>query len=601
MSNSDDAKPTVMLVGKKEPHQADDAATKSETESAHKRKHKRELTKRQTEPLELSLKIALSETEKTTLSDLLWSHANTVCTQMESYAHIDDDTETIMSTKHMPAPTQPALIMWRRIRNGMQMRFLRPRHLMAFAHNLGSSTLEGVQDSWLSLMKIAALRLAADAAEQPELALAAKFQLLATVAEHLTNVQIDRRHEGRIWKLYRATLYDLSSSACSVLGDLTSGFWTKSCYCWLEEAVTAYIQDLMPDDSFLRKAAEQFSAFSVHQQTRVALENSQCALMEENSTSAQATLPMPEKADQYMRVLESLDLALFTENKRSEYVQRYMALTTYLPLRMLPPLDELKERLEALKTEMPNFASVIQTLIGGFSLQARSTRPPVLHLKPMLIVGPPAVGKTRFVKKLAAALGAEWGMITPAGDADNRNFAGTARGFNSCHPSWAVEQIEKLKCANPILVVDEIEKAGGSSSNGILEHSLLSFLETESAKIYNDPFLGGPMDLSAISWILMANSVEGLSEPLRSRLHIVKVGPPGPEMFDTIFQNILTEISERLGIEEKLLPELPFEYVAWLKTEYAKAPDIRRLKTATERLLNAAARLEDDTYYNQVH
>lgn len=601
MTISDDSEPTDASVGTREVCQFSEDTFATENASGHKKPQNRECIQRQTEPLELSLKIKLTERDKERLSRMLVDYTSHICSTVKSdYSNVPIPQIKQPNEQEIPL-RRPTYRTWLRIKNGMQAHYLRARHFMALAYNLNSTSfIYGTEDTQI-LARIGALRLATATSEQPELAIAAKFALLADFNEYLTNAQITERRKVRIWKLYRITTHDLSILAPAVFDNISAGFWTKSLYCWLREIVSAHAYGLIPDDWLFQRAADELAIFANSRKATEGTVNAQFEAQAEGTTSKPEVTLQSNNARRYKRILKHLDLAQFGESKKQEYAQGFNNLTNYLPLTSLPSFEELKTHLESLKTEMPNFAPIIDMLSAGFALQTRSAKPPILYLRPLLIIGPPAIGKTRFVKKLAALLGASWSMMIPSGEADNRNFAGTARGFSSGHPSWAVEQIQKLNCANPILVLDEIEKAGGSSINGFLAHSLLPFLETESSKIYNDPFLGGPMDLSGISWVLMANTVDGLSEPLRSRVNIVKVRPPGPEMFGIIFQNVLTEISEDLGIDRRLLPNIPPAYVAWLKDEYSRAPDIRRLRTKAEILLNKIVSLEDNPAYNTIH
>ena len=295
-----------------------------------------------------------------------------------------------------------------------------------------------------------------------------------------------------------------------------------------------------------------------------------------------------------MRPMDFLDLAPHSDEGKRQYAEAFSVLTTRMPLAALPGYQDLVEGLSRLRAAMPNFGSVLDVLQGDFALALRSERPATLRLRPMLLIGPPAIGKTRFARELAKLLGAESSYISVAGDADNRNFAGTARGFTSAHPSWPVERMAKLPSPNPILIVDEIEKAGGSKSNGALADTILSMLEAESAKQFSDPFLGGPIDLSMISWIFLANSREGLSEPLLSRLEIFQVEPLAPEAFDSIVQAIIADIAQSRKVEPSQMPALPELFLAELKTAYVRRRDLRRVRITLEKAFGILARYDNE-------
>jgi ATP-dependent Lon protease len=93
--------------------------------------------------------------------------------------------------------------------------------------------------------------------------------------------------------------------------------------------------------------------------------------------------------------------------------------------------------------------------------------------------------------------------------------------------------MRRTRCANPVLLVDEVDKARGSE-NGDIMATLLGMLEPETARAWFDSCLLAPVDLSQISWVLTANTILTLQRPLLSCLRVITVGYPAPETFDRI-------------------------------------------------------------------
>src|SRR5690606_4634128 len=125
---------------------------------------------------------------------------------------------------------------------------------------------------------------------------------------------------------------------------------------------------------------------------------------------------------------------------------------------------------------------------------------------------------------------------------DNRDLQGTARAWSTAEPSAALRAIKDGGIANPLILVDEIEKAGASRHNGRIVDTLLSLLEAETARAWYDECLCVAADLTAINWIVTANTLAGIPEPLRNRLTIVQVGHPGAADFNAILGGIRQEI-----------------------------------------------------------
>ena len=123
------------------------------------------------------------------------------------------------------------------------------------------------------------------------------------------------------------------------------------------------------------------------------------------------------------------------------------------------------------------------------------------------MVGAPGGGKSRFARRLAEVLGLSiW--RTDASRSDGAAFGGTARRWSSaevCHPFLAIAQ---GKIANPMVLLDELEKAGTGSDYGRLSDCLLGFLEPETNSRYPDPALQVTLDLSHVCFVATVNSTD---------------------------------------------------------------------------------------------
>lgn len=233
----------------------------------------------------------------------------------------------------------------------------------------------------------------------------------------------------------------------------------------------------------------------------------------------------------------------------------------------------------ALELEFPWMQSATDRLVDDLRL-LRSTGTPWSRFRPVLLVGRPGTGKTRFARRLAKLLGTGFQEVSAAGSTDNRLLAGTARGWHGAQPALPLIAMLRSETANPVCLIDEIEKAGGSGRNGDMRATLLAMLEQETAKSWFDECLLSSCDLSQVSWILTANSIEGLTAPLLSRLMVVDVEGPGPEHFDALFSNILLDLCHELGVTRRQLPELHPDAIEALREHFTRTRSARRLKSA---------------------
>jgi len=230
-------------------------------------------------------------------------------------------------------------------------------------------------------------------------------------------------------------------------------------------------------------------------------------------------------------------------------LMKYEALREPIRLAKLPNQLRLQGIKTALLEEFPWAQRVIDAALEDlFARSAHgSTR---MGMAPLLLVGEPGVGKTRFAHRLATCLKIPSGVVNMAGMSDAKVLKGTSRGWATGRPSRVVELIYLQKCANPIVILDEVDKGQnhGTNNGGVPHDALLDLLETGNAKRYSDSFLMTEVDLSHAMYVLTSNSLLRLSVPLLSRLKIVFFPAPGAEHTGAILKGLLLDIETQWGL-----------------------------------------------------
>ena len=276
----------------------------------------------------------------------------------------------------------------------------------------------------------------------------------------------------------------------------------------------------------------------------------------------------------FLQVLDSVGEGHGHEGKK--VAERYQALLRPLPLAGFASSIELLDL--ALKSEFPWFEELIDAVCGTLRLRSMAGEP-WFRLSPILIVGPPGCGKSRFAQRLGDLSGAGSALVSVAGASDNRMLAGTARGYATAQPSFPLIAIERHRTANPVLVVDEIEKAGGSARNGHVQATLLNFLEPGTAQSYFDECLLGQARLAQVSWIALANSLDHISEPLLNRFEVFRVGGPKPDHFESVIASLRRDIAMDLGLEPDLLPAFSARERRLYREAFEKGVSVRKLRS----------------------
>ncbi|MFB9224186.1 AAA family ATPase [Paracoccus cavernae] len=144
-----------------------------------------------------------------------------------------------------------------------------------------------------------------------------------------------------------------------------------------------------------------------------------------------------------------------------------------------------------------------------------------LRLPPLLLDGPPGIGKSHWSRRLGAFLMLPTTVVEATSESASFGLTGSQRGWGNAQPGRLIETILRNLVANPLVVIDELEKAGTvTSSKGHsygLADSLLPLLETLTSRRWKCPYYDIRFDVSCVNYVLTCNDYRRLPEPLLSR------------------------------------------------------------------------------------
>ena len=191
----------------------------------------------------------------------------------------------------------------------------------------------------------------------------------------------------------------------------------------------------------------------------------------------------------------------------------------------------------------PNFKEAIKK-IWRSARSDRQSRSSVF--KPLLIVSKPGSGKTMFARQVAQNLDLPFISIDCGSASEAFKIAGSHRTFKSGAPSSILSAISVTKVANPLVFLDELEKAPRSSDNlATVQSALLSLLEPESAKRWRCPFYDVEFDMSRINFIAAVNSLDPVSDALKSRFDVIEVG----DLLDSEIFDVMASVAHHAGLD----------------------------------------------------
>lgn len=208
-----------------------------------------------------------------------------------------------------------------------------------------------------------------------------------------------------------------------------------------------------------------------------------------------------------------------------------------------------------------------------------------IRFRPTLLVGRPGSGKTSLTREIGTALGMAT-TVYPCASVSDNSFGGTPMQWGTRRASTPLEVIRAANLANPVLVLDEIEKTGTGGNHGSLLTSLLPMLETHTAQSYFEVGIERPSDLSFVSFIATANSREGVPTPLLDRFRVIEMPDAGPEHLGDLARRIVRDIAIDAGLDPAWTSPLAHDELGVIRKMW-KGGSLRRLKTAVQATLDA--------------
>jgi ATP-dependent Lon protease len=218
-------------------------------------------------------------------------------------------------------------------------------------------------------------------------------------------------------------------------------------------------------------------------------------------------------------------------------------------------------------------------------INALSDHSEVMRIPAILLLGPPGVGKTMFAQALANAMQVPFKVVRMENQQAGAGLVGTADFWSNSKPGAVFNILTGGDCGNPVLVVDEVDKAANDSRYDPL-NGLYSLLEPNSACTFTDESLPDvSINASKITWLLTANYKNLIPEPILSRVLVFEI--PSPD------QNQSVKVAGR--IYQLLLGEsnmLKTRFASTLSDEVAQliaTMTPRKMRLAIEIALGRAA------------
>jgi ATP-dependent Lon protease len=189
--------------------------------------------------------------------------------------------------------------------------------------------------------------------------------------------------------------------------------------------------------------------------------------------------------------------------------------------------------------QLPNFADPLDDVRRHVALSQDSGDG--LEVTPMLLLGPPGIGKTHFARQLAELLGTGMSLVPMSSMTAGWLLSGASSQWKGAKPGKVFEALVDGQYANPVIVVDEIDKASADAQYDPLG-ALYGLLEHDTAGTFMDEFAEVAIDASQVIWIMTANDERCIPEPILNRMNVFEIDAPTLDQARGIARNLYAAI-----------------------------------------------------------
>ncbi|MCP5425185.1 MAG: endopeptidase La [Gammaproteobacteria bacterium] len=288
------------------------------------------------------------------------------------------------------------------------------------------------------------------------------------------------------------------------------------------------------------------------------------------------------------RIEDELDKLSVLESGSPEYAvtRNYLDVLTDLPWGVYAPDNlDLDHARRILDRDHDGLADVKDRIIEFLAVGALKGQ---IAGSILLLVGPPGVGKTSIGRSVAEALGRQFYRLSVGGMRDEAEIKGHRRTYIGAMPGKFIQAIRESGVANPVIMLDEIDKIG-AAYHGDPASALLEVLDPEQNSDFLDHYLDVRFDLSKVLFICTANQLDTIPSPLLDRMETIRLaGYIASEKMAIAKHHLWPKLLDRTGMPAKQI-KLSDAALRQAIEGYAREAGVRNLEKQLGRIIRKAA------------